>query len=323
MKKARFRKKIYVSIAVVFILLLVIVAGASVFMFHFALDRKTSLADAKLSYQYLSSDTITQQWIDSVKIQDAIVDTFIVAKDGTRLHALYVYAPDCNSDNSNNTAILIHGYTDNAIRMLMIGQIYSRMGYNILLPDLRAHGLSEGEYIQMGWNDRKDIISWIDVSKHLFGDSTNVVLHGISMGAAAAMMTAGDQNLQPNVKCIVEDCGYTSVWDEYKHEMKKRYGLPAFPILYVASWYTNYKTDWDFAEASSIEQLKKQNLPVFFIHGGADTYVPTSMVYELYDAQKGEKELWVADGVAHAQMYWKHRDEYIQRTRDFVSKYMK
>lgn len=318
----RAKKRILISLFTTIAVVVLFVIGGSIVMFKIALDRKTSPADAKLSYLYLSRDSITQQWMDSVKVENALLDTFIIAKDGTSLHALYVYAPDENAKESNNTAILIHGYTDNAIRMLMIGQIYNRMGYNILLPDLRAHGLSEGEYTQMGWKDRKDIVEWIDVSKGLFGDSTHIALHGISMGAACAMMTAGDEELQDNVKCIVDDCGYTSVWDEYKYEMKKRYGIPAFPILYTASWYTENIVGWNFKEASSIEAVKRQNHPMLFIHGGSDTYVPTAMVYELYDAQSGPKEIWVEDGVAHAQMYWDHRDEYMQRTRDFVSKYI-
>lgn len=127
--------------------------------------------------------------------------------------------------------------------------------------------MSEGDYIQMGWKDRKDIIEWIEVGKHLFGEHTNIVLHGISMGAATVMMTAGDEGLQTNVKCIVEDCGYTSVWEEYEHEMKKRYGLPAFPILYTASWYAEYKVGWSFQEASSINQLKNRNFLCFLSMG--------------------------------------------------------
>lgn len=312
------KKKIVVISSIVGLLLLAIV-GISMIMFNVALARKVTPADAKLSYLFLSKDDLTQQWIDSVKLENGIVDTFICAKDGTNLHALYVKSPT----KSSNTAILIHGYTDNAIRMFIFGQIYSRMGYNILLPDLRAHGLSGGEYIQMGWKDRKDILDWIKLSVNIFGDSTNIVLHGISMGAAAVMMTAGEESLPQNVKCFVEDCGYTSVWDEYKHELKKRYGLPAFPILYTTSWLTQFREGWGFKEASSLEQIKKQDRPILFIHGGADNYVPTDMVYELYDAQVGEKELWVEDGVAHADMYWQHRDQYIQKTKAFVSKHMK
>lgn len=195
------------------------------------------------------------------------------------------------------------------------------MNYNILLPDLRAHGKSDGEYIQMGWKDRLDILKWIDVSKGIYGDTTNMVIHGISMGAATTMMTSGE-DLPENIKCFVEDCGYTSVWDEFKHKLKDEYGLPAFPILPVTSLYTQMKVDWNFKEASSLEQIKKSKLPMFFIHGDKDTYVPTWMVNKLYEAKPGEKELWIVPGVEHANAYWDYTDEYVAKTNQFVSKYI-
>lgn len=105
-----------------------------------------------------------------------------------------------------------------------------------------------------------------------------MVVHGISMGAATTMMVSGEAQ-QPFVKCFVEDCGYTSVWDEFSFQLKDMFGLPEFPLMYTTSWLCNAKYGWNFQEASSLEQVKKCSLPMFFIHGDADTYVPTRMVY--------------------------------------------
>lgn len=287
-------------------------------MFNFSLRTKVKPTDEQDAYAYLFRRDYLRQWIDSLNECEALRDTFIVSRDGNRLHALYIKS----ADRSPNTALIIHGYTDNAIRMLMIGHLYNKeLGYNILLPDLHAHGKSEGKYIQMGWKDRLDILDWIDVSKGIYGDTTNMVIHGISMGAATTMMASGE-DLPNNIKCFVEDCGYTSVWDEFKHELKSQFGLPAFPMLYTASLYTESKVGWKFDEASSLEQIKKCKLPMFFIHGDKDTYVPTWMVYDLYDAKPGEKELWVVPGVEHANSYWDHTQEYVDKTKKFVGKYI-
>ena len=169
-------------------------------------------------------------------------ETFSYAEDGARLHAYYIYAPQ----PTRKTAVIVHGYTDNAIRMMMIGYLYSRdLAYNILLPDLRYSGESDGTYIQMGWKDRKDVIRWMDVAYNLYGDSTEMVVHGISMGAATTMMVSGEP--QPKyVKCFIEDCGYTSVWDEFEHELKSQFDLPAFPLLYVADCLCEIKFGWSF-----------------------------------------------------------------------------
>lgn len=312
-------KKVIIGLVVTVVVLLAIIGGGAVYMFGVSLDRKVTPTDEEDAYAFLyEHDPSLKNWVDSLRENSALRDTFIVAADGSKLHALYIRSAIA----SPNTALIIHGYTDNSIRMLMIGHLYNKeMGYNILLPDLRAHGKSDGEYIQMGWKDRLDIMKWIDVTKGIYGDTTRMVIHGISMGAATTMMTSGE-DLPENIKCFVEDCGYTSVWDEFTHKLKDDYGLPAFPILNAASSYSQMKVGWNFKEASALEQLKKSKLPMFFIHGDKDTYVPTWMVNVLYDAKQGDKELWIVPNVEHANAYWDCTEEYVAKTNQFVSKYI-
>ena len=257
--------------------------------------------------------------MDSLRTANALRDTLVRSERGERLHALYVRA----ARPTGRTAVIVHGYTDNAVRMLPIGHLYSHhLGYNILLPDLHAHGLSEGDAVQMGWLDRLDVLQWMDTANELFGDSTRMVVHGVSMGAATTMMVSGEE-LPPYVKCFVEDCGYTSVWDEFKGELKNQFGLPAFPLLDVASWLCKLKYGWSFREASALEQVKKCTLPMFFIHGDADDFVPTWMVHPLYEAKPQPKELWLVPGAAHAVSYKENKAEYTCRVQDFVSKYIR
>ncbi|MCD8265052.1 MAG: alpha/beta hydrolase [Tannerellaceae bacterium] len=288
-------------------------------LFDVSLKSKVTLTDEEDSYAYLFEHPYMEAWIDSLRKEDALRDTFITSVDGRRLHALYIRA----ATGSPHTALIVHGYTDNAIRMLMIGHLYNHeLGYNVLLPDLHAHGKSDGQYIRMGWKDRLDVMKWIDIATELYGDTTQMVIHGISMGAATTMMVSGEP-LPENVKCLVEDCGYTSVWDEFGYILKDDYGLSAFPLLYTTSFYCKLKNNWSFKEASSMEQVKKCSLPMFFIHGDKDTYVPTGMVYEVYEAKPGEKELWILPRVGHAMAYWDYTAEYVKRTKDFVMRYLK
>lgn len=312
-------KKNKISFVALLALLLCIIVGGSVYMFNVSLRAEVSSTDENDAYAYLSEHEYLKLWVDSLRQHEALRDTFIIAPDGAQLHGLYVKA----AKQTPNTALIIHGYKDNAIRMLMIGHLFSKeLGYNILLPDLRGQGKSNGNYIGMGWKDRDDIMQWLAVSKSIYGDTTRIVLHGISMGAAAAMMVA-DENIPSNVKCIIEDCGYTSVWDEFSYRLKEEYGLPEFPILYSTSLYCKLKEGWSFQQASALERVQKCKLPMLFIHGDADTYVPTWMVHKLYEAKQGEKELWIVPGVVHAKAYWDYTDEYVKRASGFVRKYMK
>ena len=311
----------FISITLLAIILLLF--GVGYYMLNYALKPEgleTRSRDIPGSYAYLYEDyPELQPWVDSLRTANALRDTLVRSERGERLHALYVRA----ARPTGRTAVIVHGYTDNAVRMLPIGHLYSHhLGYNILLPDLHAHGLSEGDAVQMGWLDRLDVLQWMDTANELFGDSTRMVVHGVSMGAATTMMVSGEE-LPPYVKCFVEDCGYTSVWDEFKGELKNQFGLPAFPLLDVASWLCKLKYGWSFREASALEQVKKCTLPMFFIHGDADDFVPTWMVHPLYEAKPQPKELWLVPGAAHAVSYKENKAEYTCRVQDFVNKYIR
>lgn len=202
---------------------------------------------------------------------------------------------------------------------------------NLLIPDLHGNGKSDGTAMQMGWKDRIDALQWINIADSLFSDSTGkarIVVHGVSMGAATAMNVAGEiQNsgnskLSEDVKCFVEDCGYTSVWDEFSYELKDMFGLPDFPLLYSASALCKLKYGWSFGEASPLTQVAKCRKPMLFIHGGNDTYVPTRMVYPLYEAKPAPKYLVVFHGSLHARSYCDHRREYERRVTQFVEHYI-
>lgn len=312
-------KKVIIWTAVAILLVAVALMVVSHVMLVYSLKPDNRGKDLEGSYKYMYEEyPFLEFWIDSLNDAGAIRDTFIV-RDDLRLHAYYVAA----AVPTKATAVIVHGYTDNAIRMFMIGHLYNHeLGYNVLLPDLHYSGLSDGDYFQMGWKDRLDVLRWMDVADSLFGDSTQMVVHGISMGAATTMMVSGEPQ-KGYVRCFVEDCGYTSVWDEFSHELKGRFGLPDFPLLHIANWLCGVEHGWTFKDASALEQIKKCRLPMLFIHGSADDFVPTWMVYELFEAKPYPKEIWVVPDATHAMSYRDNRDEYVWRVRNFTSKYIK
>lgn len=197
-----------------FILLLVAaVIGGSFYMLAFSLRPDARMREKNATaYEYMYAEyPFLRPWVDSLQTAGALRDTVIADPQGVRLHALYAAAPV----PTDRTAVIVHGYTDCAVRMLMIGYLYNHdLGYNILLPDLYYHGQSEGRAIRMGWLDRFDLLRWMEIADGIFGGDTRMVVHGISMGAATTMMASGEPQ-RPYVRCFVEDCGYTGVWDEF------------------------------------------------------------------------------------------------------------
>ena len=298
------------------------VVGGSFYLLSYALtpDGVMRAKNASAREDMVAQYPFLGPWLDSLETTGALRDTTIAGADGVRLHAIYAAAPK----PTDRTAVIIHGYTDNAVRMLMIGYMYNHdLGYNIFLPDLYYHGRSEGRAIRMGWLDRLDAMRWMEVADELFGGRTQMVVHGISMGAATTMMVSGEEQ-RPYVRCFVEDCGYTSVWEQFAKELKGQFRLPVFPLLPAASRLCRARYGWDFHEASALEQVRKSTLPMMFIHGDADDFVPTEMVYPLYEAkQQGDKELWIVPGAAHALSYRDHREEYTERVKNFVDRYIR
>ena len=303
---------------------LVLVLGASVYLLSYALrpevnkgrDYAGQLKAMKTGYPWIAS------WVDSVTQTKGVMrDTTVTSPDGDRHHGVVIAAPV----KTARTAVLVHGYTDCAMSMLHIGYIYNKvLGMNLVIPDLHASGKSEGKAIQMGWPDRLDLLQWIGIADSLFADSTGharIVVHGISMGAATTMDVSGEQT-PASVKCFVEDCGYTSVWDEFNYEIGEQFGLPAFPLLYTASGVCKLKYGWSFGESSPLKQVAKCHKPMLFIHGGNDDYVPTRMVFPLYAAKPAPKQLVVFRHSAHARSYRDHHDDYTRVVRKFVERYL-
>ncbi|QIL46424.1 alpha/beta hydrolase [Vagococcus coleopterorum] len=218
-------------------------------------------------------------------------------------------------------AIIAHGYTSSSDFMYDFGKMFYQDGYDIFLADARGHGRSEGKYIGFGWPDRLDYVKWIDQINKEYDNKVDIVLYGISMGASTVLMTSGE-SLPDNVKAIVADCGYDTVENELSYQLDQMFGLPAFPLIPVTSKYTEMRAGYNFKEASAVKQLEKNQLPILFIHGDKDDFVPTDMVYPLYDAAKGPKELYLVPGAKHAEAFKTDPKKYEEVVNTFLTKYL-
>lgn len=243
-------------------------------------------------------------------------DVYLNSFDNLKLHAYVI-----ENKNSDKWAITVHGYTNTAEYMSPIAYKYYTLGYNVLMPDLRGHGSSEGNYIGMGWHDRLDIIKWIEfiISKN---KNAQILLHGISMGAGTVMMVSGEE-LPQNVKVIIEDCGYTSAKAQLSHNLKVMFKLPSFPLINICSIVSKIKANYFLTEASAINQVKKAKVPILFIHGDKDSFVPYPMVDELYEACNSPKEKLIIKEAKHAKSEKVDTNLYWKTVINFVNKYIK
>lgn len=264
-----------------------------------------------------------QQWHDSLWATQQLRDTFLVAADGLKRHAWVMEHPTDSLHAAKGASVVVHGYTDNApIMMRYIYLHYEVLGRNVVVPELFGHGLSEGDHARFGWLDRLDMRDlWLPLTHSLWPDLP-IVQHGLSMGGATTMMTSGE-TLPDSLRVagFIDDCGYSSTWDQMAWQLQGQFSMPAFPLLYVTDWLCGVKNGWRFSQSSSIDQVAKSTKPMLFIHGGSDSYVPTWMGQACYDAkQTGYKELWIAPGSEHANSIHDHWEEYIDHVSAFLNR---
>lgn len=295
-----------IALCALFVLLLAALGFVGNYFYNFALNPH---AENGFGSAAGIEDNEYTRWLLS-----AGQDIYLTSLDALQLHAYRV-----EGTAPHRYAVCCHGYQNNASGMAAPAKHFSDLGYTVLLPDARGHGESEGAYIGMGWHERRDIIGWLNT---ILSDDpqAEIVLYGVSMGAATVMMTSGEADLPANVKCIIEDCGYTSVWDEFAGQLKELYGLPPFPILNAFDVICKLRAGYGIQEASSTAQVAKSHTPTLFIHGDADTFVPFWMLDVVYNAAACEKEKLVVPGAAHArsssvapELYWGTIEDFLSR----------
>lgn len=251
----------------------------------------------------------------------------LTSRDGLNLRAHYIpHAASLRSNEPEFILLGMHGYRSDAYKEFGIYSDFYRykLRADMMLPDQRAHGESKGKYICYGVKERFDLLDWIDltnrVSERKYGHRLPIYVHGISMGCATVLMSC-ELGWPSNVKGIIADCGYTSPGDIFRHILKNRYHLPGFPFLSITEIMTKKTAGFSFDESSTVKSLEnvRENIPILFIHGGDDNFVPAYMSRENYSAYKGSKKLLIIEGAGHAKSYYENTDAYEAAVTDLVS----
>ena len=234
---------------------------------------------------------------------------FVPAKEETKRFVICVHGHNCNGPDECGHLFSFYHYT---------------LGYNYLLPDLRGHGRSDGNLIGFGALDSKDIKLWVDYLIERFGNDIEIILHGISMGAATVMLV-NNTSPREQVKLIIEDCGYTSAIEQIAETMKNNFGLKHTSKFFanITNIYCKAISKYDLSkDASPLGTMANARNPVLFIHGEEDALVPFPMCQRLYDACPAPKDIFTVPGAAHAYSYYDAKEEYDLKVQDFINKYM-
>ncbi len=233
---------------------------------------------------------------------------------------LTLYADVLEAENAVATVLLMHGYRGTgASDFSMVLPFYHKHHINIVCPDQRACGRSEGKYITLGVKERYDCRKWLDVINREFGSELPIIMDGVSMGASTVLMTTA-LDMPKNVKGVIADCGFTSPWEVVCSVLKATNTIPVFPFAHFARPISHLLAHFGLKEATTIDAMKTCKVPIFFAHGKKDRFVPYEMSVENHAACVSDKEFFTVDEAEHGMCFLLKQEEYEKRILAFFKK---
>ncbi len=244
-------------------------------------------------------------------------DIVIASSFGYSLKGTYIPNPH----PTEKTLIFLHGFTDSRLAGLNYARIYLNSGFNVLLIDSRAHGESGGDSVTWGVYEKYDLDQWVDWIRQRF-PSGLIGIHGVSMGAATALMHAELNEKNKRVAFYIADSSYSDFETVLKLQMQQR--IPQVEPLFLdlllpyANLAAYLNARFTFYQASPLQAVRHVTTPILYLHGENDKLIPVSMSLALYQATQGPRQLVTFPKMDHIQAFYHDRQQYAQVIRDFI-----
>jgi pimeloyl-ACP methyl ester carboxylesterase len=226
-------------------------------------------------------------------------DFFLTSPYGYKLSCTFIprkrdMVPE---DGRERAVVIVHGYTYCKVGSIKYAEMFRELGFNCIIYDHRNHGYSGKAPTTMGYYEAYDLKLVCDWAREKLGENAVVGTHGESMGAATVMMNIP---LDDKLAFAAEDCGYSSLSEQLAYNMKTQFHLPRYPFLAIASLFSKLRGGVLFGAVTPMKEVAKcKDVPVLFIHGEEDDFVPFSMINEVYNAKTGIKLQKTYPGAKH------------------------
>ena len=249
-----------------------------------------------------------------------VLDWQMTAFDGIKLYAYYIPAA---KKTTKDVVILIHGFNDAPSVMAAYAQLHlEKRDCHILIPHLRAHGMSEGNFVGYGLFDSQDIAMWMQYLESRLGQGLKIILHGRSMGAACALMTAGSGIAPNTLTGVIADSSFDSLDTEIAYLAQRKYRMQLRPFLMLVRHVVLKRFGFPIEKASPASIASRIPVPVLLFHGTADELVPSYMSDNIYNRIRSPKRICLIEGAAHVMGYDAAPEKYsaeIDKFRDIIS----
>ena len=278
------RRKWKMVIAVIIAILLIVLIVMGFFLAKYSMTGKRQTLEEARIWQEEHYDL---SWYDLIEKTDYTVTSY----DGYVLHAQFVKNPI----ETTRYILISHGYTDNRFGALKYGRMYLEQGFNLIIYDLRGHGLNEPTFCTYSARERKDLLSMIQDSRARFPDAGLFGIHGESLGAATSIAVLEEK---PPIDFVIADCGFSDIAPILKRGMKGMH-LPVF-LIDIASVCAKIRFGFSFGDMRPIDSLKDNLVPILFIHGENDDFILPEHSEKMKEATRGYAELHLITDAGHA-----------------------
>ncbi|NGU65520.1 serine aminopeptidase domain-containing protein [Clostridium perfringens] len=303
-----------IILIIIAILVIAFFLATGLYIFRSTVTRE--LHDIEKSYtRYVENNLFDEALYNSASKEDITLKSF----DGLNLTSTLIM----NENATNKFIVLVHGVSICYVGSLKYFDIFYKNGFNVLIVNQRRHGKSEGKYSTYGFYEKYDVNMWIEYLKSRFGNDIILGLHGESMGAGTVMETIP---LNDSIKFVIEDCGYSNFHEligfQITHEYKNRLVRKILrPSLLFANFFMKTKAKFSMKKIVPIDIVASTSLPMMFVHGKEDYFVPWYMAVDLYKAKtKGYKELYLVEGAKHAEALEVNKILYEKKIMTFIEK---
>lgn len=254
----------------------------------------------------------SDKWLKDHNAQSVYISGY----DGVKLHGLWIPV-----ENPRGTVLFAHGYRSTMlVDFGMAFDYYHNQGLNILVPEQRAHGKSQGRFITFGVKESRDMQCWIDFHNERLG-TFPMILSGMSMGAST-MMYLADKDLPDNIRGLIVDCGFSSPKEILSSVFRNVTHLPAIPTLWATDFFARIFAGFSIYACDSKTILRNSRFPILMVHGTDDSFVPCKMTKQAHEVCTSPKELLLVEGAEHGLSFPVDRERYIAAISNFLNKYL-
>ena len=296
-------------IYVLIIIVLYLIISYVIFNFIFVSNKNKSfkLIDNQIEeilkpYRKLYDKAL--KWVSKQEVEHLKIKSF----DNYDLNAIFI-----KNNNEKGIIILAHGYRSTKERDLYASlHEYYSLGYSLLVIEQRACGESKCKYITFGYNESKDLNRWINYI-YKKTNSNNIIIGGISLGASSVLMVNNK-----HVKAIISDSAYANAYDEIKYTIKHYFHIPPFLFMWIINIYCKLFLKVNLLKINTLHNLARIHIPILFIHGSIDDFVPPENTIINYNCYKGKKDLLIIENASHGMGYLVDRNKYIDKLKSFL-----